>query len=139
MEVRMGAIGPRETAQLSALEEFRRAAQTIHGLTEQFAAARSDEDQFASQIKRRYGRFKRALMVAGFDQIGQLAGSMEIAAGRGGSQRVKARTLREGIASIKFQLDTEERLIRKPSAEEEAPEGTKGSTEDKPSGDQAPS
>jgi hypothetical protein len=84
------------------------------------------------QLKRRYARFKRSLMTAGFDQIAQLAGSMEITAGRGGSQRVKARALREGIASIKFQLDTEERLIRKPSAEGEA-------AEEKPSGDQAPS
>ena len=108
----MGAIGPREQVKLAAIADFSRAVQTLHGLTEQFAAARADEDQYAQQMKRRYGRLKRSLMTAGFDQIAQLAGSMESAAGRSGSQRVKARTLREGIASIRFALDTQERVLR---------------------------
>ena len=36
---------------------------------------------------------------------------MEIAAGRSGSQSVKTRILREGIASIKFQMELEQRTI----------------------------
>jgi len=97
-------------------------AQTIYGLTEQFAGARSNEDQFAHQLKRRYAHFKRNLMLAAFDQIAQLAGSMEAAAGRSGSQRAKTRVLREGIASIRFQLESEERVLRK-SAEKDADKG----------------
>jgi len=114
----MGVLGPRQQVKLNALADFTRAAQTLHSLTEQFAAARANEDQIAFQIKRRYGRFKRLLMTSGFDPIAQLAGSMETAAGRSASQRTKARILREGLASIRFQLEMEERVIRKESSTE---------------------
>jgi len=114
----MGVIGPRDQAKLAALADLTRATQTIYGLTEQFAAARSDEDQIAQQIKRRCGRFKRVLMTAGFAQLAQLAGDMEHAAGRSGSQRSKTRILREGMSAIRNQLDMEERLIRKASSDE---------------------
>lgn len=108
----MPAITPRGQAKLSALSEIQRTTQTLHSLTEQFATAKVHEDQFAQQLKRRYGRLKLKLMGAGFDRLSQLAGAMEIAAGRGGSNRNKARVLREGIASMKSQLDIEERVVR---------------------------
>ena len=113
----MGVITPRDQVKLAALADITRAAQTIYGLTEQFAAARTREDSIAQQIKRRYGRFKRNLMTAGFDQVAQLAGGMESAAGRTGSQRNKTRILREGMGTIRHQLDMEERLIRKSSSD----------------------
>ena len=113
----MAGIDPRAQAKLSKLADLTRSAQTIYGLTERFAAARSNADQFAHTLKRRYAAFKRNCMLAGFDKMAQMASSMEIAAGRGGSQRVKARALREGIGSIRFQLDAAERILRaeKPS------------------------
>ena len=113
----MAVISPRDQGKLDALADISRAAQTIYGLTEQFAAARSGEDSIAQQIKRRYGRFKRHLSNAGFDQIAQLAGGMEMAAGRRGTQRNKTRILREGMGSIRHQLDMEERVIRKEGAQ----------------------
>jgi hypothetical protein len=118
----MGAIRPRDQVKLAALAEIMRTVQTIYSLTEQFATARSDEDRIAHQIKRRYSRFKVALLGAGLDGLSQLAGSMEIAAGRSGSQRTKARILREGVASIRAQIDMEERLIRKESPEKDEEE-----------------
>jgi hypothetical protein len=127
----MSGVDPRTAGKLAALGDLSRSAQTIHGLTEQFAAARSNEDQFAQQLKRRYGHFKRSLMGAGFDQIAQLAGGMETAAGRSGSQRTKARILREGIASLRSQLELEERIVRA-SGEEEADDG--GTTKTEPGG-----
>lgn len=108
----MPHITPRGQAKISALAELQRAVDTLYGLTEQFAAARSHEEQISQQIRRRYGKFKIALLGAGFDQLAQLATGMEIAAGRGGAQRTKTRILREGIASIRFQLEMEEKLIR---------------------------
>ena len=113
----MAVISPRDQGKLDALADISRAAQTIYGLTEQFAVARSGEDSIAQQIKRRCGRFKRNLSNAGFDQISQLAGGMELAAGRRGSQRSKTRILREGMSTIRHQLDMEERSIRKAGAE----------------------
>lgn len=114
----MGVIGPREQAKLAALADLTRAAQTIYGLTEQFAAARADEDSIAQQIKRRCGRFKRVLMTAGFAQLAQFAGDMEHAAGRSGSQRAKTRVLRESMSALRNQLDMEERSIRNASSDE---------------------
>ena len=112
----MGVIGPRDQAKLAALADLTRAAQTLYGLTEQFAAARVGEDQIAQQIKRRCGRFKRVLMTAGFAQLAQLAGDMEHAAGRSSSQPSKTRILRESISAIRNQVDMEERSIRKASS-----------------------
>ncbi len=126
----MSGIDPRTAPKLAALEELSRSTQTLHALTEQFATAKAHEDQIAQQLKRRYGHFKRNLMGAGFDQLAQLAGSMETAAGRSGSQRTKARILREGIASIRFQLEMEEHALRgsgeKHADEDGAPEGESG-------------
>jgi hypothetical protein len=119
-----GGLTPRGQAKLSKLQEVQRSAQTIFALTEQFAAAKAHEDQFSQQLKRRYNRLKLALMGAGFDQLSQLAGAMEVAAGRGGSQRTKARILREGVASIKFQLDMEEHQIRQGESVQKADEGS---------------
>ena len=113
----MGTISPRDQGKLDALADISRAAHSIYGLTEQFAVARSGEAAIAQQIKRRYGRFKRTLSNAGFDQIAQLAGGMEMAAGRRKAQRTKTRILREGMSSIRHQLDMEERSIRKAGAE----------------------
>ncbi len=108
----MAFLSPRGQAKLSALAELQRVADKVHGLTEEFAGTRSGEDRVAQQIKSRYRRFKMTLMGAGYEQLSQLAASMEIAAGRAGSQRTKARILREGLASIRFQLEMEERMIR---------------------------
>ena len=109
----MAVISPRDQGKLDALANISRTAQGIYGLTEQFAAAKSREDSIAQQIKRRYGRFKLRLSTAGFDRISQLAGGMATAAGRRGSQRMKTRILREGMSTIRHQLDMEERGIRK--------------------------
>jgi len=114
----MGSITPRGHAKLARLAEVQRTAQSLHGLTEQFATARSGEDQIARRIKRRYRHFKLKLMAAGFDHLSQLAASMEIAAGRGSSRRTKTRILRDGVASIRQQLEAEEKgIIRSETVE----------------------
>lgn len=109
----MPAITPHGQAKLAALAEIQRVAAAIYALTERFASAKLHQDQIAHQIKRRYSKFKITLVGAGFDHLSELAGGMEIAAGRSGSQRTKARILREGLASIRFQLDMEEKAIRR--------------------------
>lgn len=116
----MSGITPLGQAKLARLAEVQRPAQTIHGLTEQFATARSGEDQIARQLKRRYRQYKLKLMGAGFDYLSQLAGAMEIAAGRSNSRRTKVRILREGIASIRTQLEFEEKdIVRSETIERE--------------------
>jgi hypothetical protein len=115
----MARTNAHDQARLATLAELQRHTDTIYGLTEQFAAARSSQDIISHQIKRRYNRLKISLTGAGFDHLSQLASGMEIAAGRSGSQRTKARILREGVASIRFQLETEVKLIRQAAMAED--------------------
>ena len=85
----------------------------VHGLVEKYAATKNPQHarRQTLPIKRAFGKLKLELMGAGFDTLSQLAGSMELAAGRGGSQRNKVRILREGVGSMRFQMDQEQRKL----------------------------
>lgn len=116
-----GKLTPRGQVQMAAIEELMRHVHTVHGLVEQFASARAGHEQIASAIKRTFGRMKMRFMGAGYDALSQLSGQMEIAAGRGGNPKTKARILREAVGSIKFQMELEERSIRQNEAVSKAP------------------
>jgi hypothetical protein len=49
---------------------------------------------------------------AGYDALAQLAGSMELTAARGGPVTNKVRILREGVGSMRSQIELEQRAIR---------------------------
>jgi hypothetical protein len=106
-----GKLSPIGARRLGELEETTRKVQRVYAMIEQLAAAKSGADALAQSIKRELQRLKMNLMQGGMDSISQLAGGMEIAAGRGGNVSTKTRILREGIASIKFQLELETRSI----------------------------
>ncbi|HEX6940669.1 MAG TPA: hypothetical protein VF158_14730 [Longimicrobiales bacterium] len=114
------------TAQLSALRELEANVQHIHGLVEQFAAAavRGGADvSITVPLRRAFGRLKLAFTGAGLDQLAQLAAAMEIAAGRGGSPTQRVRILREGVASMKNQIELEQRAVQRMQAEQREQEG----------------
>ena len=98
---------------LAALQAMADKIQHIHGLTERYAAVRDPQKakDFAMPLKRAYGRLKLELMGAGLDTLSQLAGSMEIASGRGMSLNQKRRILREGVGSLRFQIEQEQRRV----------------------------
>lgn len=113
-----GKLSSKAQVQLAKLAEFENKAQHVYGLVERFAAARGKEaEALAMPLKRAFGRLKIELMGAGMDSLSQLAGAMEVAAGRGGSQHSKSRILREGVTSIKFQLELEQRTILRDEAD----------------------
>ncbi|HUG40420.1 MAG TPA: hypothetical protein VMM12_08040 [Longimicrobiales bacterium] len=106
-----GPLSPQAQQKVASLREMGYKIQHVYGLVERYAAT-SDERQaeaLVQPLKRAFGRLKLQLMGAGFDSMSQLAGSMEIAAGR--SNRSKARILREGIGSLKFQVEQEARKV----------------------------
>jgi hypothetical protein len=72
----------------------------------------------AQTAKRGFGRLKIQLMGAGLDAMSQLCGAMEMAARRGMSQTQKARILREGVGSLRFQLEMAQRSVRSDEAEQ---------------------
>jgi hypothetical protein len=106
-----GKLSPIGARRLGELEELTRRVQRVYAMVEQFAAVKQGADALSQSMKRELQRLKMQLGGAGLDSIAQLAGGMEIAAGRSGSQSVKTRILREGIASIKFQMELEQRTI----------------------------
>jgi hypothetical protein len=84
----------------------------VHGLVEQYATATANAQLFETPIRRGFEQLKLVLTGAGLDAQAQLAGSMVLAVRRGGSQATRARILREGVGSLRFQLELEQRVTR---------------------------
>lgn len=106
-----GKLSPTAQQRLAALSELERRVQSVHGLVEQYAAARANLESIEIPLKRSFSRLKMQLMGVGLDAMSQLAGSMEIAAKRGMSHLAKVRILREGVGSLKFQLELAQRAV----------------------------
>ncbi len=118
----MPGLTPQAQAKLTTLEGFAQKAQRLYGMIEQFAADRSGGEVLTSAIKRAVGQLKREFLASGYDSMAQLAGAMEIAAGRGTNQQAKVRILREGVGSLKSQLEIEQRITRSEGTKTEAPD-----------------
>ena len=106
-----GILSAKAQHRVAALRKMSEKIQHVYGMVERFAATPDEKAAAAlsQPLKRAFGRLKLDLMGAGFDTMSQLAGAMEIAAGRSGNQRSKARILREGIGSLRYQVDQEAR------------------------------
>jgi hypothetical protein len=105
---------------IATLREHLEKVQRVHGLVEQYAVAKTSQDVLSHAVKRAFAQLKRELMGDGFDNMSQLAGSMEIAAGRSIGQQTKMRILRDGVASLRFQIELEQRAIVSAAEQAEA-------------------
>lgn len=105
-----GKLSPSAQVRLATLKEFTPRVQHVYGLVELFASAPNPE-QYALPLGRAFGRLKLQLMGVGLDPLSQLCGAMEIASKRGLSHGAKSRILREGVGSLKFQLELELRAV----------------------------
>lgn len=95
-------------AELSLLmEKLHRA----HGLVEQYAASTTDPEPFARSLGRILGQLKFQFMAAGLDAMSQLAGSMEVVSKRSLAASSKSRILREGVGSLRSQMDIAQRAV----------------------------
>jgi hypothetical protein len=103
-----------------ALLDLNEKVQRLHGLVEQYAGARHDPDGHLPPIGRTFARLKTIFLGAGFDNLSQICGAMEIAARRGHSRTMKVRILRDAVGSIRMQIDVEMRsLLAEMKAQEE--------------------
>ncbi len=102
-------LSTRAQTRLIALREYEQKTQRVYGLVETYATAKVESEQTVSMLKRALAQLKRDLLGGGFEQLSQLAGSMEVAAGRRLSQQAKSHILREGVGSLRFQLELEQR------------------------------
>jgi hypothetical protein len=107
----MANLSPGARARIADLSSLIDKVHRAHSLVEQYAAAKVNPEQFLLPLSRQLTQLKMQFMAAGFDAMSQLAGSMEIAARRGLSPTAKVRVLREGIGSLKFQVELAQRAI----------------------------
>jgi hypothetical protein len=98
---------------LATLEQMADKVQAVYGMVERYAGTRDPRqaEALVLPLKRAFGRLKLEFMGAGLDGLSQLAGSMEIAAGRSGSVQTKCRILREVVGSLRFQIEQEQRKV----------------------------
>jgi hypothetical protein len=107
----MTNLSPGARARIAELSTLIDRVHRAHSLVEQYAAAKVNSEQFLLPLARQLTQLKLHFMAAGFDAMSQLAGSMEIAARRGLSPMAKVRVLREGVGSLKFQVELAQRAI----------------------------
>ena len=110
-------MSPVAQQQMAKLESFVPAVGRLNSLVEQFAVAKTGHDNFKGMIKRTAGQSKLTFMTSGLDQLSQLCGAIEMAAARGGSTSMQARTFRELVGSLKFQLEFAMRTVIREDAE----------------------
>ncbi len=103
-------LSSRAQVRLASLREYEQKTQRVYGLVEQYAAAKAESEMLVGSLKRALSQLKRDLLSGGFEQLSQLAGNMEMAAGRRTSQQAKSHILREGVGSLRFQLELEQRI-----------------------------
>lgn len=127
-----GLLSPQAQMKMAALQTMLEKVQAVYGQVERYAGTRSpaQAEMLAMPLKRAFGRLKLDLMGVGLDSLSQLAGAMEIAAGRGGSQRRKTRILRDGVASMRFQVEQEQRKVLTDDQARQRKEEQKASLED---------
>jgi hypothetical protein len=112
-----GDPSPRERQQLAMLESLEHRVQRIHGLVERFAAEQQDPEPIALAVRRAFAELKVHLSGAGLDAMAQTCAALEIAARRSGGRVSKVRVLREGVGSLRFQIEAERRGLRGVAAE----------------------
>jgi hypothetical protein len=133
----MSNLSPAALQKLATLHHMTERVHHLHGLVERFATTRDPKlaEPLVQPMKRAFGRLKLELSGAGLDSLSQLVGSMEVAAGRGGSIQMKIRILRDGVGSIRFQLDQEARSV---ASEDQASQAqVKAAEADAAAGEQA--
>ena len=108
-----GLLSPQAQMKIATLQTVLDRVQHVYGQVERYAGTKDPKqaELLCMPLKRAFGKLKLELMGAGLDNLSQLAGSMEIAAGRGAAQRQKTRILREGVGSMRFQVEQEQRKV----------------------------
>jgi hypothetical protein len=106
-----GKLSPAAQGKLAELEMLVDRVHKAHGLVELYATAKVRQDQYLLPLARNFVQLKQKFMGAGLDAMSQLAGAMEMAAKRGLPPSSKARVLREGVGSLKFQLEMARRSV----------------------------
>ena len=92
---------------MKTIEEAMIALQRLHGMVEQYALSLKQNkptSMYAQQVKRTLSPLV-GLLKGQFGMIADVAAALNLIATRGGSETVKIRMLREGVGSLRQQLE----------------------------------
>lgn len=117
-----GKMSAKAMMKMETLEECRRKTERIVSLTEQYAGARSGQDQFMMNIIRAATTMQRTLMMNGYGVMADTANQIVMQARRGGMPRTKARNLRENAGTLLAALERGMKAVKNADKEEHAAE-----------------
>ena len=100
-----GKLSASAQQRIALLEGYTASVGRLNSLVEQYATVKTGHDNLNASIKRLASQMKISFMGVGLDQMSQLCAAIEQTAARGSSPNQKARTLREHVGSLKFQVE----------------------------------
>jgi hypothetical protein len=106
-----GKLSPTAQQRVALLESFVPLVGRLNALVEQFATVKTDHANISASLKRTAQQLKMKFMGVGLDTLSQLCGAIELTAARTTHVQTKARTLRENVGSLKFQLELAIRTV----------------------------
>jgi hypothetical protein len=104
-------LNPVAQQKLLVLGDLYNRVQRLHGLVEQYATAKANPAAFEGPIRRAGEQLKATMLGHGYGAMAQLAGTLVLAAKRNGAVSGKARMLREGVGSLRSQIEREQRAL----------------------------
>lgn len=123
----MKSLDAAGTLKLETLDEALAHLQRLHAVVERMAVAvrgQQETSQFVSQA-RRIATPLVGLLKPQFGLIADQVGALVLAATRGGGEQARLRTLREGVAQLRTQIEiAQTRVIDKHAAAEPVRRGT---------------
>ena len=87
------------------LETLLREMDHFASLVEQYAAAKSNPDQYSTLLSRELAQLRQKAMMRNIGFVADAAGQLSVAASRGGSPMMKARMLRDGVVSLRALIE----------------------------------
>ena len=123
-------LSPAAQQRMALLEGFAQPVGRMNALIEQYASAKVGHENLNSSIRRTASQLKIKLMGVGLDSMAQLCGAIEQTSARGGQPGQKARTLREHMGGLKFQLELAIRTVVREDGELKAKEKAKSAAAD---------
>lgn len=106
-----GKMSARAQKRMAFFDEAKVKVDRLYALIEQYATARSAQDQFLGPISRTAQDVSQLFMDGGEAVMGDDANQIAMLARRGGLVNMKARAFRELVGSIRSGVDTAVKVI----------------------------
>jgi hypothetical protein len=96
---------------IAFFDEVRKKTDRLYALVEQFAAAKSGQDQLVGPIGRTAVDVGQMFMTKGYGVMADTANQIAMLAKRGGSTNTKSRGFREMVNSIRAAMETSIKIV----------------------------